>query len=222
LALFLEESEADFGMGEGDEVEEVLDVSAFGLVAFEELSASGDVEEQLTHLDGGAWGMTGATNFSDGAALDDDLAAFFGGGLSFFGGELESADAGDTGEGFAAKPHGGDAEEVGRRLDFAGGMPFEAHECVVAAHAEAVVGDADQRSATALDLDSDSRGLGVDGIFDEFFDDAGGTFNNLTGGDLVGDSFREEADAIHASGRGRVKLKMAPWPGSERATMEPL
>ena len=44
----------------------------------------------------------------------------------------------------------------------------------------------------------DARGLGVEGVFDQFFHDAGGAFDDLAGGDLIRHLLRQQADAIHA------------------------
>ena len=39
---------------------------------------------------------------------------------------------------------------------------------------------------------------GVERVFDEFLHDARGPFNHLAGGDLIGDVFGQQADAVHA------------------------
>jgi hypothetical protein len=61
----------------------------------------------------------------------------------------------------------------------------------------AVIGDADEFAAAAFDLDSDAGGSGVEGVFEEFFDDGGWALDDFAGGDLIGYQIGEYADAAH-------------------------
>ena len=61
----------------------------------------------------------------------------------------------------------------------------------------AVVGHADETASAGLDFDGDFFGAGIERIFDEFLHDAGGAFDHFAGGDLVGDLFGKQADAVH-------------------------
>ena len=58
---------------------------------------------------------------------------------------------------------------------------------LVGGDAGAVVLDPDGSGAALLDGDRDLVGVGVEGIFDEFLDDGGRSFDDFTGGDLGGD-----------------------------------
>ena len=49
-------------------------------------------------------------------------------------------------------------------------MALEGEQGVVAVHAVAVVGDADELAAAGLDFHGDARGCGVEGVFEQFFD----------------------------------------------------
>ena len=42
---------------------------------------------------------------------------------------------------------------------------------------------------------------GVEGIFDQLLHDAGGAFDHFAGGDLVGDLFGKQADAVHRAAK---------------------
>ena len=117
--------------------------------------------------------------------------------VAFARGQGEPADAGDAGQRFAAKTHRGDGRQILGALDFAGGVAFEAEQRVVAAHAGAVVGHADEAASAGLNFDGDSRRLGVEGVFNQFLHDAGGALDHFAGGDLVGDVFGQQADAVH-------------------------
>ena len=61
-------------------------------------------------------------------------------------------------------------------------------------HAAAVVGDADPPPAAAIGEDVDPAGAGVDGVFHQFLDHAGGTLDHFAGGDAVDDLFGKLAD----------------------------
>ena len=78
-----------------------------------------------------------------------------------------------------------------------GGVALEGEESVVLDHAVAVVGDADEFAAAGFDLDADAGGSGVEGVFEELFDDGGGALDDFAGGDLVRHEVREDADAAH-------------------------
>ena len=61
----------------------------------------------------------------------------------------------------------------------------------MAGDAGAVVLDSDGSRAALFDGHRDLRGAHVDGVFDQFLDDGGGSFDDLTGGDLRGDGGRQ-------------------------------
>ncbi len=142
-------------------------------------------------------GAAGGLDLGDFSAVDNDLRAFGGMAAAFAGGEGEPADAGDARQGLAAKTHGGDGGQILGALDFAGGMPFQAEQRIIAAHAAAVIGHADKAPSAGLDFHGDIFGAGVEGIFDQFLHHAGGALNHFAGGDLVGDLFGKELDAVH-------------------------
>ena len=76
-------------------------------------------------------------------------------------------------------------------------MAFEGQQGIVAVHALAVVGDADEAAAAGLDFDANAVGAGVQGILQQFLDHGGRAIDNLAGGDLVGNLVGENADAAH-------------------------
>ena len=76
-------------------------------------------------------------------------------------------------------------------------MAFKGKEGVVADHAVAVVGDADEFAAACFYFNANAGGPGVDGVFEELLDDGGRTFDDFACGDLVRHEVREDADAAH-------------------------
>ena len=77
--------------------------------------------------------------------------------VAFARGQGEPADTGDAGQRLAAKTHRGDGRQILGALDFAGRVAFEAEQRIVAAHAGAVVGHADETASAGLDFDGDAR-----------------------------------------------------------------
>ena len=75
-------------------------------------------------------------------------------------------------------------------------MAFEAKQRVVAAHAGAVIGHADEAAPAGLDFHRDARRPGVERIFNQFLHDTGRPLNHLAGGDLVGDLLGKQPDYI--------------------------
>ena len=53
------------------------------------------------------------------------------------------------------------------------------------------------RVAAAFDFDADRPSAGVQRVFEQLFDDGGGTLDDFTRGNAVGNVFREYADAGH-------------------------
>ena len=180
-----------FRKGERGQRQVVLDVGGLGFVGAEEFAAGGQVEKQLADFDGRAGGAAAGLDGDDFAAVDQDLGAVGGGAVALARGEGETADAGDAGEGLAAKAQGADGVQILGALNFAGGVAFQAEQGVVPAHAQAVIGHADEAAAAGVDFHGQARGTGVEGILDQFLDDAGGPFHHFARGDLVGDLLRQ-------------------------------
>ena len=76
-------------------------------------------------------------------------------------------------------------------------MALEGQQSVVAIHAVAVVGDADQLSPAAFDLDANAHGAGVERVLKEFLDDRCRPIDHLAGGDLIGNLIGKDADLAH-------------------------
>ena len=183
------------GMGESVVSDEGGDVGELGLLGLEEFATGRRVEEEIADGDGGAGGKAGVFDAVDVAASDLD----YGAGVVFWGTGFEgqAGDAGNGWEGFAAEPEGGDRQEIVGGAELAGGVAFKREESIVLDHAVAVVGDTDELAAAGFDFDTDAGGSGIEGVFEELFDDGGGTLDDFAGSDLVGYQVGEDADAAH-------------------------
>ncbi len=155
-------------MGERVVGDEGGDVGELGLLGLEEFAAGGGVEEEVADGEGGPDGVAGGVNAEDVAAgdLDEGSGVFerrtvLGVLWRRAGFEGDAGDGGDRREGFATEAEGGDREEVVGGAELGGGVAFEGEQGVVAHHAVAVVGDADELASAGLDVDADACGVGV-------------------------------------------------------------
>ena len=73
-------------------------------------------------------------------------------------------------------------------------MAIDRQRQIADGHAAAIVGDADPPPAAAVGEDVDPAGAGIDGVFDQFLDHAGGPLDHFAGGDAVDDLFGKLAD----------------------------
>ena len=76
-------------------------------------------------------------------------------------------------------------------------MALEGQQRIVAIHAVAVVGDANQLASARFNFDADAIGAGVERVLQQLFDDGGGPIHHLAGGNLIGDLVGKNADAAH-------------------------
>src|ERR1700740_2626514 len=95
-------------------------------------------------------------------------------------------------------------------------MALEGKQRVVAHHPTTVVGDLDELFATRLDLDADTRGLGIESVLEKFFHHGCGPLHHLAGGDLVGNGFGKHVDFSHNE-ESVVSLSDDNWEGKGRS-----
>ena len=98
----------------------------------------------------------------------------------------EMRDRRDAGQRLAAKSQRVDGGEIVGPLNLAGRVALERQPRIVRAHPLAVVFDAHQALAAHFDVDLNAPRAGVDGVFDELFDDRGRPLDDFAGGDLIG------------------------------------
>ena len=171
------------------------DVRQLGLLGAQELAARGNVVEKVADGDGGAAAERGFLAAQHLAAGDFDARA--GGLLGGAGFEQQARDGGDGGQRLAAEAERGDGEQILDVAQLAGGVALEGQQGVVAQHAAAIVGDADQAAAAGFHFDAQVGRAGVERVFEQLFDHRSGPLDHLTGGDFVGDLVGEDADAAH-------------------------
>ena len=188
--------EGDIGMRQRAERDDVFDVGGFGRNGTKKLAACGQIEEQVAHFHDRSFRRAHVRDRQDFSARHLDLRPTQ--SAPFAAGQRESRDRGNAWNRFAAKPERGDALQVFGLGNLAGGVAFECHQRIVAAHAITVIGNIDERAPAVLDGDRDASGLGVQRVFGQLLHDRGGTFDHFAGGDLVGDLFGQKANPIHS------------------------
>ena len=141
-----------------------------GAVLLHELHPGGGVVEEIPDADGGALRAAGRLRLAGLAALQMERRAHLRTGGA--GKDIHTADGGDGGQ-------------IGGGTELAGGMAQKGGRQLLRRNAAAVVGDADVGQAAVLDLRHDGGGSRVDGVLQQFFDDAGGTLHHLAGGDKI-------------------------------------
>ena len=160
--------------------------------ALEKLLTGGGVVEQVRHFDRGAGSRRRLPLLVQRAALEPDLRAHRGAGRDRD--EPHLGHRRDAGQGFAAKAHGLDGEEVGLGADLARGMALERERRLLRRHALPVVRHPDGAPPGLLNVHRHASGPGVDGVLHQFLHHGGGPLDDFAGGDLVDDVAREDRD----------------------------
>src|SRR5205807_9215347 len=102
---------------------------------------------------------------------------------------------GDAGQSLASETEAAHAGQVVGSSDLGCGMSGDCEREVAGLDAAAVVTDPDTNQSTTLGDDVDPGRAGVEGVLAQLLDRRGGTLDNLTGGDGVGDRRRQRMDA---------------------------
>ena len=154
-----------------------------GAVLFHEFHAGGRVVEQIADGDDGALGAAALLQGAGDAGLQAQPRAHCRAPAA--GGDLHPGHGGNGGQGFAAEAQGADGGQILRRAQLGGGVAQEGGGQLLGGDAAAVIADADQAHAAAPQFHGHGGGPGVDGVFQQFLDHAGGPFHHLAGGDHI-------------------------------------
>jgi hypothetical protein len=202
------------GQRQGQAEERLGDVGHLGGRAAQEFAAGRRVVEQVADLGAGAGGAVPGPGRGQVAAVAGDRGPVGQAGRARLEGDL--GDAADGGQGLAAEAEGADPEQVLGAVELAGGVAGEGQRQVLGGDAAAVVHDADELGAAALDLEVDAGTAGVEGVLQQLLDHAGGPLDDLAGGDLGDHGGRQLPDAGHrpvlVGGRKRARPGAVRWP----------
>ena len=188
-AAVMFEGEADIGPGHGEPLHHVEAGAIFAALGAQELAAGGDAGEQILDGDAGAGRKRGRPLPSEPAIVDDARPAVGAAHAAF---DRDPGDACDRRQGLAAKAQGGHLiDRVARQLG--GGVALERERDLVGRHADAVVDHLDPADAALRQGDGDSRRAGVDRVFDQLLQRAGGSFHHFTGCDTIDEMLGQAA-----------------------------
>jgi hypothetical protein len=118
-------------------------------------------------------------------------------GTGVAAGQRQARDRGDRGQRFAAEAERGHTFEVVERGDFRGGVAGQRQREFILGDAAAVVGNADQFDAAFLQLNLDRLAAGVEGVFEQFLENGGGSFDHFASGNLADQQVGEAGDGRH-------------------------
>src|SRR6266567_4969726 len=144
----------------------MFDVATFRVFGTKKFSARGQVVKQRAYFDLGSGSFTAVAHDVELTAIDDDFGASDRATLTC--GQAKSRHARDAWQGFAPKSQRSNSLKISSRPNFAGGMPLQRKQCVIAIHAAAVIDHANQRNSSATNHDVDFTGGGVNAVFDQF------------------------------------------------------
>src|SRR5438128_2180450 len=137
----------------------MLNMSGLRFLSAQEFAPGRQVKKKLADFDAGAGRRARRLDLENFAAADDDLGTFGRRAISLPSSKREPADAGDARQSLTSKAHCGESGQVLGPADFAGRMPLQAEQGVVAAHSRAIINHPDEAAAARLDFDGDPRGL---------------------------------------------------------------
>ena len=155
-------------------------------LGFEEFAAGRKIVKKLPYLDGGSRRAGSGFHLHQLSPLHLNASGFRALRIPFTGGQGESTDTGDAGQGLATKAHALDRRQVRSLLNLAGGMALQTHQGIIPMHADAIVSDSNQAASSGIQLDRDAPGLGINGIFHQLLDHTGRSLDDLACCNLVG------------------------------------
>src|SRR5437763_5883409 len=177
------------------QTELVLDVSRFGRFGAEKFSPRWHIVKQRTNLDLCPGRFAAVAHRLDPPAVYQNFCAGDRDGLA--SAQPEARNARDARQRFAPKTKRADSGEISRGSDFAGGVPFERKQGIIAVHAAAIIDDPNARHSAALNSYFDRARTSVNAVLDQFLHHGGGAFHHFAGSHLAGESFGKKLNPTH-------------------------
>ena len=187
-AAIVLQGKADIGTRQGDALEGFLAVGEFGGLAFQKFAAGGRVEIQLADVHGRASALAGWRGRADSSVQRLDLPAVRVVGSAAAQSQLRHG--GHAGQRFAAKAHAGNALQIVKGSDFAGGVAQQRQRQVGLADAAPVVAHQQAFDAALFQLHANLGRSRIQAVFQQFLECGGGAFDDLASSDLVDQQVR--------------------------------
>ncbi len=190
-ALLARQREGDIRPAHPQPANHIADRLAFGAVGLKKLKAGRRGVEQVAHLDPRAVAERRGLHIGLLAAVDLDGPGMRLAGVP--GGDRKPRHRADRRQRLAAKAQRADVVEIVVR-QLRGGVALDREREIVARHAGAIVGDANEPAAAAVGHDLDLARAGVQRILDQLLHDARRALDHFARGDAVDDAFGQLAD----------------------------
>ncbi len=171
------------------------DVAHLGAGGAQKLAANRRVEKQMAYLDARARRSVPGPNLREITAVTGQFGTVRRSGNSRL--EDDLGDTANRGQRLATEAERTDGEQIVGTGELAGGVTGEGKRQVVGRDAAAIIDDANRLDAALLDFHVDPRSAGIDGIFEQLLDDAGGAFDDLARRDFVDDQRRKLVNSCH-------------------------
>jgi hypothetical protein len=190
-ALLAGEREGDVGPAHGESAHRLAHRLGLGAIEFEEFQPRRRGMEQIAHLEPRTFPKCGRLDPGFDPGIDFDRPGMRLAGMARR--DREPRHRADRGQRLAAETKGSDRNEI-VVVQLRGGVAFDGKRQIGAAHALAVIGDADQAAPAAVSEDIDARRAGVECVLDQLLDHARRPLHDLARRDAVDDGFGELAD----------------------------
>ena len=183
------EREAHRLAGHGGAFDLLRDRHGLGARRLHELQSGRRGVKEIAHLDAGAVrsGEGGRRDRAHGAALNGDGMALV--QALAARGDVQARDCADRGQGLPAKTERGDAQKVEDAVragtELRGRMALYGQRQLIGRQTRPVISHQDARQASAVRLDLQLGGPGVEGVLHQLLHRAGRTLHHLAGGDAV-------------------------------------
>ena len=162
---------------------QVNDIARLRGGALQKFAPHRGIEKEVANQESGACGSPHLLKRGLFRPLHHQMSA--GESLRRLGDDLHHGHCADAGESLTPKAKAGDADQILRTPDLAGGMAQKSGSQLIPGDARSVVRDAYEAYAPVFDLHGDRTGSGINSVLHQFFYHAGGAFHNLTGSDPV-------------------------------------
>ena len=148
----------------------------------------------MPHFHGRADGATVRHHLIHAATIHRDRRS---GSIGLAGTERQSCDLANARQSLTPKPERADAVKILGGPQLARGVGGDRQRQFIRLDATAVIDNADERDAPLFKVNINPRGSGVEGVFQEFLDDACRPLNDFAGGNSIHHRRRQFFDPWH-------------------------
>ena len=201
---------------QGNAPKHLFQVIEFCLLGTQKAPPCRGIEKQVAHGDGGATGMPRRRDRRRHVSTFDlDLPAF---GFPFHvTGQGQSRDRADRRQRFTTKAQRANGFQIIQPANLAGSVTRQRQRQVIAFNAMTIVTHLEQLHAALLHIHIHGLRPRIEGVFQQFLEDRGGSLDHLTGSNLVGQAGIEQLDL--GQNGPQVRGIFSTWPTMMRSPL---